>query len=85
MVAFFPETPVEGARIAATRIVERVRRLDNEASGVTLSIGLSSLSPATRDGELLLSLAREKLERAREAGGDSVESEPETEAMEDNV
>ena len=80
-MALLPDTPLAGAQVAANRILERVRNLGNVAAGVTLSVGLSSLSPDTRGPEQLLSLAQERLERARAAGGDGVEPE----ATEDNA
>ncbi len=80
-MALLPDTPLAGAQVAANRILERVRNLGNVAAGVTLSVGLSSLSPDTRGTEQLLSLAQERLERARAAGGDGVEPE----ATEDNA
>jgi diguanylate cyclase (GGDEF)-like protein len=75
LVVVLPETPLEGARVAAERL--RLRIADTRAEGVsrsiTVSIGAAQLAPG-EDAISLINRADQKLYLAKSRGRDRVES-----------
>ena len=66
------DTTEEEATMVAERVLKAVRKHDWPVSPVTISIGMSTLSPATPDTQRLLTLADEALYAAKRAGKDRV-------------
>jgi diguanylate cyclase (GGDEF)-like protein len=81
-VALLPDTDGSGAGHVANRLLGRVRDLrlpyaDNDNGHVTVSIGLATLEPKSRDGlPEFLSLAAEALSAAKQDGRNQLKSLP---------
>jgi diguanylate cyclase (GGDEF)-like protein len=81
-VALLPDTDGSGAGHVADRLLGRVRDLrlpyaDNDNGHVTVSIGLATLEPKSRDGlPEFLSLAAEALSAAKQDGRNQLKSLP---------
>jgi diguanylate cyclase (GGDEF)-like protein len=75
LLVILPETPLEGARIAAERVRASISsaKLPNIERNITISIGAACLVPGD-SGELLLKRADERLYLAKERGRNRVES-----------
>jgi len=75
-LVFLPHTPQDGARVVATRIRERLAKLQ-ALPGLTASVGVSGFEPGPHDAQIsfggLLKEATEALRKAQAAGGDKVE------------
>jgi len=75
-LVFLSHTPREGARTAATRIVQRVAKLELKPQ-VTVSIGLACYEPGPENDKVsfgaLMREAAESLKRAQREGGGRVE------------
>ena len=73
---FLSHTPKEGAQAAATRIVQRVAKLDLKPP-VTVSVGLACYQPGPESDRVsfgaLMREAADHLKRAQKAGGNRVE------------
>ncbi len=69
-VILLAETEEAKARLLATRLLDTIRQHSWPAAPVTISIGLSALSPATPDTNHLLTLADEALYAAKCGGRD---------------
>jgi hypothetical protein len=70
---FLPHTPLKGSTIVASRVVEKLSKLDSFPSG-TVSVGVASFDPAlTAKDQVsfggLVRMAGEELKKAQEAGG----------------
>lgn len=88
-ILFLPFTPLEGARVVATRVQEHLSRLESLHGG-TASVGVASFDPATLPKEKakaadddekaivsfggLVRTAAEALKRAQDAGGNRVDA-----------
>lgn len=89
-ILFLPFTPLEGARVVATRVQEHLSRLESLHGG-TASVGVASFDPATLPKEKakpkdddeekaivsfggLVRSAAEALKRAQDAGGNRVDA-----------
>lgn len=81
-VALLPDTDGSGAGHVADRLLTRVRNLrlpyaENEGGHVTVSIGLATLEPKSRDGlPEFLSLAAEALASAKQGGRNQLKTLP---------
>jgi len=81
-VALMPDTDAGGAEVVAQRLLTRVRDLrlpfaEAESGQVTVSIGLATLEPKTREGlPEFLSLAAEALVGAKHGGRDQLKVLP---------
>jgi len=78
-VVLLPHTDVEGARKVAERILVSYR--ESGFSPTTLSIGIAKLIPrgdARRSADDLVRRADEAMYRAKKAGGDRIEVDPES-------
>jgi diguanylate cyclase (GGDEF)-like protein len=74
-LVFLSHTPREGARVAASRIVQKVSKMDAR-SGLTISVGLACYQPGPGDKVsfgALMKEAADNLKRAQKAGGNRVE------------
>lgn len=70
---FLPHTPLQGCRVVAGRVVERLSKLDSFQNG-TVSVGVASFDPAVKPKEQvsfggLVREASEALKLAQQAGG----------------
>ncbi len=65
-----PETESDGALIVANRLQTRLRKVDAGPTGLTVSIGIASLSPTTPNWERLLARADDAMYAAKRAGKD---------------
>lgn len=81
-VALLPDTDGSGAGHVADRLLTRVRNLrlpyaENEGGYVTVSIGLATMEPKSRDGlPEFLSLAAEALASAKQGGRNQLKTLP---------
>jgi diguanylate cyclase (GGDEF)-like protein len=81
-VALMPDTDAPGAEVVAQRLLTRVRDLrlpfaETDSGQVTVSIGLATLEPKTREGlPEFLSLAAEALVGAKHGGRDQLKVLP---------
>jgi diguanylate cyclase (GGDEF)-like protein len=75
LLVILPETPLEGARIAAERVRASISlsKLPNIDRNITISIGAACLAEG-EDGDGLLKRADERLYLAKERGRNRVES-----------
>ncbi|HEY8207431.1 MAG TPA: diguanylate cyclase [Myxococcaceae bacterium] len=75
-LVFLSHTPREGARVAASRIVQRVSKLDPKTP-LTVSVGLACYQPGPESDRVsfgaLMREAADNLKRAQKAGGNRVE------------
>lgn len=71
-VVLLPDTPPAEAHVLAERLLDAVRRQPWTLAPVTVSIGLSTLNPATRDTRHLVGRADEALYAAKCSGRDRV-------------
>jgi diguanylate cyclase (GGDEF)-like protein len=69
-----PETPVEGMKKVAERLVESVAEnsLARESQKITISIGLACYPESAKDSSALVELADKSLYRAKESGRNRV-------------
>ncbi len=73
-VLLLPDTNAIEARVLSERLLNAVRRTPWSLAPVTVSIGLSTMNPATRDTQHLLGRADEALYAAKCSGRDRVVS-----------
>jgi diguanylate cyclase (GGDEF)-like protein len=75
-LVFLSHTPREGARVAASRIVQRASKIGMKAP-LTVSVGLACYQPGPESDRIsfgaLMREAAENLKRAQKAGGNRVE------------
>ncbi len=73
-LVFLSHTPREGARVAASRIVQRISKMELK---ITVSVGLACYQPGPESDRVsfgaLMREAAENLKRAQKAGGNRVE------------
>jgi diguanylate cyclase (GGDEF)-like protein len=74
MIVLLPDTPLTGATIAAERIRQRTLELKDTDQDVrlSLSIGVSSLSPEAQTAEEMIGSAQKQLQESRQAGGNCI-------------
>ncbi|HLL54177.1 MAG TPA: diguanylate cyclase [Myxococcaceae bacterium] len=76
-LVFLPHTPRNGALIVATRIRERLAKMES-LQGQTASVGVAAYEPGPGDAQVsfggLMKEATESLRKAQVAGGDRVEA-----------
>ena len=77
--AIFPETDIEGAKLACDRLLRMIRAAKIDVDGAkisfTVSIGLAKANPATQDPSGVLKRADELLYEAKALGRDCIESD----------
>ncbi|RMF85320.1 MAG: GGDEF domain-containing protein [Nitrospinota bacterium] len=76
LIILLSDTPLAGAYSAADRIRQQVLALNTREPKITLSVGLSSLTDGVESPQQLIDLAHQRLQEARQAGGDCVRPQP---------
>ncbi|MGQ0508849.1 MAG: diguanylate cyclase [Myxococcaceae bacterium] len=76
-LVLLPNTPRPGALFVATRLRERLSRLDGLGGDVTASVGVAAYEPGVTEGQIsfgsLMKDVTEALSRAQAAGGNRVD------------